>query len=259
MHQWTHETRMSKIIDSLTCPVCSGKSFSVEEKRIAFLKRSHFACASCGTRLENAGRPASGRFKVTRVGASYSNTADLFRGMAFSQAELASTGLPVYSDEELACFARGQIPADFFSNDTPEGETARLRHGERTLLLLENVYAFDDRVQRSVKTSKRSIQTLVGVWNRVSLLPEPRWSNVTETLDRGVLWITTERYRFLGERRRVEEPLTKVKSVLLYRDGMAISRSNSPKTEYYKGSYHWPFIAALLRGMVHNIAKGNSA
>ncbi len=234
------------------CPVCKGTGFTQAQSGF-LVKKIRFCCTNCHSGLELAGKGQE--YRVVDLGPEYSNCAGLFHGLLFTPQDLTSDGLPVYSDQTLAQLAKGEIPDSFYPDEEPSISPSIEGLAGRLVLRLDNLYTFEDRVLRSPKSATRSFQTLTGQWGEVGCLPEPRYQNVVETLDSGSLWITSLCYRFSGEQHTIEEPLDKVKAVLLYQDGMGISRTNSLKIEYYKGGFHWPLVSALMRGSVRNASR----
>lgn len=184
----------------------------------------------------------------------YSNCLMLFQGGKWTAQELASDQFNVYSDTDLAAMVQGELPEDIL---TPADETPpfSLEEGEVLIFALRPVYSFQERINPNLPGFRFSFRQMVGKWEMVKSLPDPRRSNVIETLDSGSLYLTTSRYSFQGSEHTIIEPLQKITSVFPLSDGMGIMRSNHHRVEYYKGGYHWPLIAAVLRSLIHRSEK----
>jgi ribosomal protein S3AE len=232
----------------LICPICHKDEFDRVENGL-LIKKYVFTCRGCHTRLEQTGQGQKATFRITAVSPDYTNCVALFDGMRWSLDELTKNEAKTYSDAQLASIVQGDIPAEILE-EAEEIPPFPLEEGEELIFALDNVFFFEDRLWKSSQTTRFSFRETIRKWQTVKNLPEPQRRDITETLDNGSLYITTRRYSFTGMSHAIDEPFTKISLILPFQDGMGISRSNSAKMEFYKGGYHWPLVAAVMRGLI---------
>jgi hypothetical protein len=215
----TPSTSSPKII----CPVCKETGFSVSEKGLV-LKKTVYRCNSCETEMETRGGQS---FLITSVGGGYSNAKSIVVGKKLKLENLGEPGFHAFSDQELEDIsdARSSLldnvineAAEKFSGDFP----VLLKEGENPVMRMGRVRFCEERSKGG--------------------------DNVLATLDTGDLLLTTKRYAFVGVKRSVAQPLSRITSIQVYNDGIGVSRSNKQKVEYFLGDYHWPLMAAIIKG-----------
>ena len=236
---------------TITCPVCKGNSFSATKKGL-ILKKTVYECISCNTSLETG----NGKdFTVIKVGESYSNAESLIVGhKAFSLNELSNHNFPIIPDAQLALFAEGDIPDEIYEKPDQITIPVILKKNEFVAFTLKNIEYCEERQKRvSSGGGSYSFRITKGVWFHTGKLSSPQYTSVIQGLDTGMLIVTSLRFVFVGNKKNIDQPLTKITSITPFRDGIGIARSNKQKTEYFKGDYHWPVISSIFIGLIKKV------
>jgi hypothetical protein len=241
------------IVPEVVCPICGKKNFESEIK--GFLKKTVFLrCRSCGSYMETG--TDQKEFLVKSVGSDYQGVKHMVEGKVFRVEGLEK--LPgmygLIPDNELTEMSngRGDCFEAFISRDAAWGNLVVLKKDEKVMWGISDIGLNEERSKR-VYTPTRgvSFRIVKGVRYHVGGVGESVYSSGLKLLDTGNLFITTQRYIFQGRIQNIAQPLKKVTSVSPYIDGLAISRENKQKVEYYITSKkaNWVFISALIKGL----------
>jgi hypothetical protein len=226
------------------------------------IKTAAFRCARCGTQLKPVPRANPPAYKLDRVGADYSNAAEILKGCAWPADDLSIPDGPpnVYSDRDLIRMAQGSIEEDFLKGDDNCDVPFRSQPHEIVIFSMDNIYTWLTRPKdEQVAPGLKVYQVKPGEWKDAAILGEPKSYNVLETLDEGSLYLTDRRIIFLGKRRQIDEDLARIQVVLPFQDGFGVLRKEQIKIECYKGDYYWPLVGAIMAGIVTRRKRENAA
>lgn len=239
------------------CPACHSSNFSVQDKGL-LIKKKICTCTNCKTILETKGKE---HFVITTLGDQYSSAKPFFEGQEIKIENLSTQ--PIISDEWLNKLSNGddELLQEFF--DRSESESADtsiiLKKDELIAIRIPKVNFAEERSKRvSSGYSGTSIRVAKGISFRVGSVGESKYEQEIKSLDSGELLFTNKRYFFVGNKKNITQPLSKITIITPYKDAIGISRENKQKTEFFRGSDHitWIIIAALVRGL---IIKGTKA
>jgi hypothetical protein len=232
-------------LTSLICPFCDGVLFSVETKGM-FIKSTFYECQKCKAVMETKNEKD---FKITVVPEEYSNTQTFMKNREAERDELANLGLPVFSDTQLSEVSSGQGELfEKFLNELPTANISIiLKSDEKIIAAFNNMTLLEEKSQRR-SSGSFSIKIAKGLWFNTGSIYTSESS--IEEIDTGVIALTNKRYIFIGNKKSIDQSLSKITSIQLLTDGVGILRSNKTKVEYYTGRYHWALVGSLLTGVV---------
>jgi hypothetical protein len=100
-----------------------------------------------------------------------------------------------------------------------------------------------------------SVRIAKGFWLHAGKLLDSSNENELKVIDKGTFILTTKRYIFLGGGKTIDQPLSRIGSIVPFPDGIGIARSNKQKIEYFSGGYYWPNISSIIKGVVNRFGK----
>jgi hypothetical protein len=225
------------------CPFCNSKTFSVEVKGMIF-KSTIYTCQSCGSALETKNDK---EFKVVNIGGDFSNTQTFMKDRIIPKDNLSDIGLPLFSDAQLSEVSNGEGELfEQFISQPLQNVPVILKNGEKLLLSFNNIVLSEERSQRAYGSV--SFKVAKGVWFNTGKIFQAESS--IQQLDMGTFAVTNKRYIFIGQKKSVDQSLSKITTIQPFNDGFGIMRSNKQKIEYYSGTYHFPLVVSLLMGIV---------
>jgi hypothetical protein len=151
----------------------------------------------------------------------------------------------------------------------------RMRNGEPDVLLkkdeklLIDLVAIDFKQWGKTRTSTpyqgATVRLAKGLSYRVGAINESNFKDELKTKDtHGTFFVTNKRYGYIGSKKSIDQPISKITSVETYSDGLMISRSNNQNPEYYILGNNWtkspaimaagklPLVEPTIRGLLIN-------
>ena len=235
----------------VTCPICKKNSFTTTTKGMLF-KTYVYKCTACNSVLETQ---KGETFKIVEVGEDYSNVRPYIVGKQLKHDALANEA--AVSDADLDSYAAGD--SNLFEDLLEEARNKKnanfpiiLKKDEVPLISIPDLELNEERSQRVSSGTRASVRLMKGVYVSQAL-SQPEYKSVLKGLDTGTLIFTNQRYIFAGKSRSIDQPLTKITSLTIYKDGISVARSNRQKTEFFIGEMYWPLVGAIIKGLVARV------
>ncbi|MFQ5613701.1 MAG: hypothetical protein ACE5H9_16375 [Anaerolineae bacterium] len=218
---------MSEHSLSEICPICNQNSLAGSEGR--------YECPQCGLKIKQPpllGFLRKERYKVVDLGDDYPLARAALQGKTFSEPELGMLRQHIYTDDELAAFAGGDLTA--------------LRPAEGTLAqvivrqLRETCYIQINDLRRALGPALEA-----GAAYRPAAIVSRsgfRWQ------DRGNLFVTEQRLVFPSNTFTFIRMDRKLTGVRAFKDAIAVQRKGEDQATYFVGCA--PHQAALAAAYV---------
>lgn len=229
----------------LVCPFCESKVFATEIKGMLF-KNTLYKCQKCNSVIETRDER---NFKITSIPEEYSNTSLFMKDRSVKREDLANLGLPIFSDMQLADISSGEgdLFERFLNELPPVTVSVILKSNEKIIAAFDDVKLLEEKSSRR-SSGSFSMRITKGLWFNTGSIYKSESS--IEEIDNGALVLTNKRYIFIGNKKSIDQSLSKITSIQMLNEGIGVLRSNKTKVEYFSGKYHWALVGSVFMGIV---------